>query len=176
MIDLHKLEFGYLVNQLVSSLYKPQGGSLTSFQYLIVPFISIVLFFLLLVILRKALTIRRSLKESSILLELTPPSFTEKMSYTTDQLFSIIHALGSQQSFKDKLIGKKSRFSLEIVSTQNQGIRYLVRVSPQQVNTLKKSLLSYLPNLRVKTVNEYLPENTNIVKSPFYEDKFLRLF
>jgi len=104
-----------------------------------------------------------------MLLELTPPSFTEKQSYTTDQLFSIIHALGSQKSFKDRLLGNKSRFSLEIASTQNQGIRYLVRTSPKQVNTLKKSLLAYLPNLRVKTVNEYLPGNTDVLSKSFYK-------
>ncbi|MBI2601384.1 hypothetical protein HYW42_05545, partial [Candidatus Daviesbacteria bacterium] len=83
---------------------------------------------------------RNSLKEASILLELTPPSFTEQESYTTDQLFSIIHSLGSQQSFMDRIFGNKTRFSLEIVSTKNQGIRYIIRTSPKQVNTLRKSL------------------------------------
>ncbi len=169
MIDLHKLEFGYLVNQLVSSLYKPQGGSLASIHYLIVPIISIVLLVFLLIIIRKALTIRRSLKEPSMLLELTPPSFTEKKSYTTDQLFSIIHALGIQQSFKDKLLGNKTRFSLEIVSTQNQGIRYLVRTSPKQVNTLKKNLLAYMPHLKVKAVNDYLPDDTSVLNKNYYK-------
>src|SRR3989344_7751493 len=159
MSDLHKLEFGYLLNRLVSSFNKPQDGVLTSAQTLIVPLIVIVMAFILLTLLRKILSIKNSLREQSILLELTPPSFTEKMSYTTDQLFSIIHSLGNQKTFLDRLLGNKSRFSLEIVSTQNTGIRYLIRTSPQQVNTLKKSLLSYLPNLKVKTVNEYLPES-----------------
>ena len=159
MSDLHKLEFGYLLNRLVSSFNKPQDGVLTSAQTFVTPLIVIVIAFILLTLLRKVLSIKNSLKESSILLELTPPSFTEKMSYTTDQLFSIIHSLGNQKTFLDRLLGNKSRFSLEIVSTQNTGIRYLIRTSPQQVNTLKKSLLSYLPNLKVKAVNEYLPES-----------------
>lgn len=129
--------------------------------------ISILAAVVLTALIRKILTFKISLKEQSILLELTPPSFTEKDSYTTDQLFSIIHSLGSQRSIKDKLLGNRTRFSLEIVSTQQEGIRYLVRTSPKQVNTLRKSLLSYLPHLRVKTVNEYLPENTRILKKNF---------
>lgn len=109
------------------------------------------------------------LNEQSMLLELTPPSFTEQEAYTTDQLFSVIHALGNQRSFKDRLLGFKPRFSLEIVSTQSQGIRYLVRTSPKQVNTLKKSLLSYLPHLNVKSTNEYLPVNTEGLKNHIYK-------
>ncbi|TSC90390.1 MAG: Uncharacterized protein G01um10145_62 [Microgenomates group bacterium Gr01-1014_5] len=169
MNDLHKLEFGYLLNQLVSIVRQPQGSSLASFQNLIIPVALLILSGFLLLIIRKILAISRSLGEPSMLLELTPPSFTEKMSYTTDQLFSIIHALGNQTSFKDWLFGNKTRFSLEIVSTQNQGIRYLIRTSPKQVNTLKKNLLSYLPNLRVKTVSEYLPEDKSTLKKHFYK-------
>lgn len=120
-------------------------------------------------VIRKLLVIKNSLKEQSMLLELTPPSFIEQESYTTDQLFSIIHSIGSQGSLKDKILGNKPRFSLEIVSTQNEGIRYLVRTSPKQVNTLKKSLLAYLPHLKVKIVNEYLPENPKSLSKYFYK-------
>lgn len=157
-MDLHKLEFGYLLNQFVSNLHKPQGSVLSSSQNLLIPFAVFVIFIFLLRFVLRILSIKKSLNETSMLLELTPPSFTEKKSYTTDQLFSIIHELGNQRSFKDKLLGNKIRFSLEIVSTKNEGIRYLIRTSPKQINILKKSLLSYLPHLRVKVVNEYLPE------------------
>ena len=125
---------------------------------------SVLLISLLVLLIRKALSLRRSLKETSVLLELTPPAVTEKSAYTTDQLFSIIHSLGNQISFRDRLLGYQSRFSLEIASTRNQGIRYLIRTSPKQLNTLKKSLLSYLPQLRVRVIDEYLPESTNLSK------------
>lgn len=169
MIDIHKLGFGYLINQLVSNFYKPQAGFPAFIQYLIAPVIIFTLLAFLLIIIRKALAIKNLLKEPSVLLELTPPSFTEKQSYTTDQLFSIIHALGNQRSFKDRLLGNQTRFSLEIVSTKDQGIIYLVRTSPKQVNTLKKSLLAYLPHLKVETVNEYLPRNLNTLNKNFYK-------
>lgn len=131
--------------------------------------IGIAVLFVLVIVARKIFSIKKAMDEQSMLLELTPPSFTEQESYTTDQLFSVIHALGNQRSFKDRLLGLKPRFSLEIVSTQNQGIRYLVRTSPKQVNTLKRSLFSYLPHLIVKTANEYLPEDDENFKGHLYK-------
>ena len=129
---------------------------------------SVFFLFLIALLVRKLLSIRRSLKETSVLLELTPPAITEKSAYTTDQLFSIIHSIGNQMSLRDRLLGYQARFSLAIVSTQNQGIRYLVRTSKKQANTLKKSLLSYLPHLRVRVVDEYLPD-TNTLSKSFYK-------
>jgi len=161
MNDIHKLEFGSLLNQLVSSFHKPQGNIFNSLQSFIVPVCLTLGLILLLILLRKLVAFKKSLQEQSVLLELTPPSFTEKLSYTTDQLFAIIHSLGDQQSFIDKLLGYKTRFSLEIISTKTGGIRYIVRVSPKQVNTLQKSLLAYLPHLKVKEVSEYLPQSTD---------------
>lgn len=123
--------------------------------------------FVLVMVARKILSIKKALSEQSMLLELTPPSFTEQESYTTDQLFSIIHAIGNQRSFKDRILGFSTRFSLEIVSTKNQGIRYLVRTSPKHVNTFKRSLLSYLPHMKVNPVNEYLPKDANSLSKYF---------
>ena len=115
----------------------------------------------ILIIVKKILAFRKSFNEKSILLELTPPAMTEKTAYTTQQLFSVIHNLGKQRSFVDKMLGKKTLFACEIVSSQNQGIRYLLRTTPDLVNNLKRSLISYLPQVNVKTVNEYLPKTEN---------------
>jgi len=122
-------------------------------------FLSVSLFTLLVYIIRRLINIKRSLNELSVLLELTPPASTEKTAYTTQQLFSVIHDLGKQKSFIDKILGKKTIFSFEIVSTQNQGIRYLIRTTTSEVNNIQRNLLSYLPQVKVKTVNEYLPQN-----------------
>ncbi|MEX2007308.1 MAG: type IV secretion system DNA-binding domain-containing protein [Candidatus Levyibacteriota bacterium] len=159
MTNISQLEAGNLLNQLTASIFHLRDSfGKTSFLAFLPVFIGLFLV-LILLILRKAFLLKKSLDEKSVLLELTPPSFTEKEAYTTEQLFSLIHALGNQRSFTDRLIGNKTRFSLEIVSTQKEGIRYLVRTTQAQVNTLRRSLLSYLPQLKVKTVSEYLPEN-----------------
>ncbi len=111
---------------------------------------------ILLVIIRKFLLLRFHLQQKYTLLELTPPVVTEKQSYTTQQLFSLIHALGSQRSFIHRLVGYTSSVSLEIASTKELGIRYLARVLSKETNTFKKSLLSYMPQLSVKTIEDYM--------------------
>ncbi len=128
-----------------------------------VPFISVILLFILLTaFLRKFLIFSEILKSTSILLELTPPATTEKSSYTTQQLISIIHSLGIQKTIIDKLLGRKILFAFEIVSTKDQGIRYLLRCRNQDVNNIKRSILSYLPHVEVKVVAEYIPENRKV--------------
>lgn len=113
---------------------------------------------------RRIFLIGKALKEDSILLELTPPAFTDKTALSTQKLFSVIHELGKQKTFIDRLLGRKIRFSFEIASTQNQGIRYLVRTTPDQVNNVRRYLLSYLPQVIVKIANEYLPKDNEILK------------
>ncbi len=117
---------------------------------------------------RLLLLIREQLSEKPVFLELTPPSRTEQDAYTTEKLFSLIHALTNKRSLLDRLLGNKIRVSLEIVSTQNQGIRYLLRTTKSQANTLRRSLLSYLPQLSVKIVEDYLPEDVEEIKNRKY--------
>lgn len=108
-------------------------------------------------LLRILIRIKLSLFEKALLLEIVPPTNTEKTSYTTQQLFSVIYNLGKQQTLWEKLLGKKITFSCEIASTHSDGIRYLLRTSPKYVNNLKRSLFAYLPEVRVAIVDEYIP-------------------
>ncbi|MDQ3098835.1 MAG: type IV secretion system DNA-binding domain-containing protein [bacterium] len=121
---------------------------------LITSVIVVIIFFLLL---RAVLRIIKTLNESSVILEITPPASTEKTSYTTEQLFSVIHNLGKQKTLADKLLANKLTYSCEIVSTHTQGIRYIIRTKPDQVNNLQRSLLAYLPEVKVTLIDEYLP-------------------
>ncbi len=161
-MGIQQFRADYLLNKFLSSNTTPQFHS-ESLSLLI----SFILFGITLVCLiylvRKIISFKRSFTEKSILLELTPPATTEKTAYTTQQLFSVIHNLGKQRTFLDKLTGNKIVFACEIVSTQKEGIRYLIRTTPNQVNNLKRSLLSYLPQVNVKIVNEYLPENVSLL-------------
>ncbi len=172
----------FKASNIINGLLKSKGSVSISSDLIstsIFIFVSVILLLVLVYFIRKLLNIRKSLNEQSILLELTPPFKTEQSSYTTQQLFSLINALGSQRSYFDKFIGKKPRFSLEIVSTQKEGIRYLIRTSMKEVNTLKRSLLSYLPQVSVKTINEYLPqaiENLNNYHFKIVEFKLSKHF
>ncbi len=132
-----------------------------SFSFLLPIFVVLLIILIFLLGMRKILNIKNLLNQPSIILEITPPVNTEKTAYTTGQLFSVIHNLGVQKTFLDKILGRKTLFSFEIVSTHNQGIRYLLRIRQQDANNIKRSILSYMPHVEVKTVNEYIPNNTN---------------
>jgi len=157
-MNVQQLRADYLINRLAEhfssssfdiGLYYSYIFSLT----LITLSLTVILF-----VIRKVLLIRSILKKDSIILELTPPASTEKTAYTTQQFFSVIHHLGSKRSFLDKLLGKKKIFSFEIVSSMNQGIRYLIRTTPDAANNIKRYLISYLPYVAIKAVNDYWSE------------------
>lgn len=105
---------------------------------------------------RKIIQTYLYIKEHYVFLELTPPANSEKSSYTTQQLFSVIHNLGLQRSFLEKVLGKKNIFSFEIVSTEDKGIRYLLKVKNSDLLNIKRSIMSYLPHAEVKVVEDYL--------------------
>src|ERR1700722_3732580 len=113
--------------------------------------------FIIVFLFRRIVQLISIFREKQVFLELTPPAFTDKSAYTTQQLFSVLHYSGRQLSFVDRLLGKKVLFSFEIVSTRSEGIRYIIRTDKEQVESIKRSIVSYLPQVRVKEISDYLP-------------------
>ncbi len=170
MNNFHNFEAGQLLSSLGIHI-----AQLTS--YLLSPlFIGSLIIIILLYLIRKFLIIKAYLQEKTVFLELTPPASTEKTAYTTQQLFSVIHSLGIQKTFMDKLLGKKILFSFEIVSSQDQGIRYLMRMRKQDVNNIKRTILSYLPGVEVKVIDEYLPKELKNSETKIIEFQLTRHF
>ncbi|MFA5932871.1 MAG: type IV secretion system DNA-binding domain-containing protein [Microgenomates group bacterium] len=92
--------------------------------------------------------------------ELTFPSDTSKSAYATQQLYTLLHTLAKQNNFKERLLGQKNIFGLEIVSTKDQGIRYILSTSSRNANTIRRNLLSYLPGIKTKEIDDYLNEDS----------------
>lgn len=90
--------------------------------------------------------------------EIVPPHDTKQTPLATEQFFTTLHSLGRQRTFFEKLIGKKKLFAFEVVSTKEQGIRYVIRVANDDVHIIKKHLLSFLPGIRINPITDYLPE------------------
>lgn len=50
----------------------------------------------------------------------------------------------------------KKPYSLEIVATHNDGIRYIIKLPTWAVDTVQRTLLSFLSGLKVRVVEDYL--------------------
>lgn len=98
----------------------------------------------------------KQIKEKNVLFELQPLKNTEQSSYTTQQLFAILHGLARQRSFINRLFDIQKTYSFEIVSTKNGGITYYTRIGEDEADLVKKTLLSYLPGISVKETTDYL--------------------
>lgn len=168
-MNIEQLKAGNILHYLLDSITRSDLASGFHNLGLFLLFIAVLIFFLgAVAVLRFLILIRTQAMEKLVVLELTPPSKTEQDSYTTEKLFSLIHALTNKRTFIDRLLGNKARVSLEIVSTKDQGIRYLLRTTKTLANTLRRSLLSYLPQLSVKNVEDYLPQNVEeLINSKF---------
>lgn len=120
--------------------------------------LSLVIAYFLIVLVIKIYLLRKRLSRKYTILEVKPLEVTEQSEYTTQQLFNLIHSLAKQKTFVDRLLNNTKSYSFEIVSTKDQGIRYLMRVNEDDAELLKRSLYSYLPGISVKEINDYLPK------------------
>ncbi len=117
----------------------------------------------------KLLTISLHLKQKFAVLEVKPPQETLQSSYTTQQLFSLIHGLAKQRSWLYHMLGFQKSYAFEIVSSKNEGIRYLLRVNEEDADLIKKGLMSYLPGITVTEITDYLPEIFNESNAAVFE-------
>jgi hypothetical protein len=94
-------------------------------------------------------------KTEKKILQLIFPSDTSKSAYATEQLYTLLHTLSRQISFRDRLTQRKNEYALEIVSTKNEGIRYLLSADSKFIEIISHNLRSYLPGIKIKEVADY---------------------
>lgn len=122
-----------------------------------------VLFVLFLWITYQGIKLHLGWKESNksvTLFEVSPPTSTEQSSFTTTQLFASVHGLLRQRSWLLRLFDVTKSYSFEIASTKEKGIRYILRLSSDDAQIIKKNLIAYLPGIQVKDVSDYLDINS----------------
>lgn len=141
--------------------------------FLILLLILLTFFFIWAII--KYVQLKRTLKEKYILLEVKPTYNSSQSSFSTKQLFTILHSLEQQNSFLDRLLQYKRNISFEIVSTKEGGIRYMLRVPSDDVSGVKKSLLAYLQGIEVNITDDYLPDKIENIphETQFSEKEFI---
>jgi len=118
-------------------------------------FIAALCLVVLVTLLRKILMFIRGLKQKTIILEVTPPARTDRAPDATTQLFTALHGLGSSLRWYEHLLGLVDSFSLEIASTKQSGIRFLLRVPKSKASALEQSITSYVPDVKVKHSTDY---------------------
>lgn len=119
---------------------------------------------------------KKLINQPQIILEVNPLRITEQNPFTTEQLFNMIHGLARQVSRIYKFFNVSKNYAFEIVSTKEDGIRYLIRVDEGDVELVEKSLLSYLPGLVVKKTHDYLPSDLETIPHLISEFKLSNHF
>lgn len=89
------------------------------------------------------------LNRKTVYLEITPPLSQSKSAKANKELFNILHGFRINRSLKDRLFGREVVIALQIVSSRNQGIRYLIEVDRQHAASLFQAITSYLPEVKV---------------------------
>ncbi|MCB9826680.1 type IV secretion system DNA-binding domain-containing protein [Candidatus Nomurabacteria bacterium] len=108
----------------------------------------------LLFIFIQTLLILLKLRSDYTFLEVKPLKDSEKSSYTTQQFFTLIHGIGHQQSLLERIFNVSINISLEIIATKGAGIRYVMRIPTQEIDLVKRTLVSYLPGLKITELHE----------------------
>lgn len=98
--------------------------------------------------------LRRAPAESSII-EIAPPSDSKANSLNINQLFNLLH----RQLSHDSIFRRNTDVSLEIVSSKEGGIRYLIHLPKALAAPTSRHIRACLPGVRIRTVPEYLPKN-----------------
>ncbi len=98
-------------------------------------------------------------------LQLTFPSDTTKSAYATEQLHILMRSMVKYYGFWERMAARKQPYSLELVATRDDGIRYIIRIPKQEVEVVKRTLLSFLPGLKVVEVDDYMPDMTELAWS-----------
>lgn len=89
-------------------------------------------------------------------LEVTIPTITTKSAYATERLHVLLRNRGQQRSFSDKVAGQKKRYSSELVGTNNEGIRYILAVPSKEAAYITRTLLPFLPAMKIRQVPDYM--------------------
>lgn len=96
--------------------------------------------------------------ESYTFMQLTFPSDTSKSAYATEQLHILLRSLVGYKNIWERFAARKQPYSLEVVASKDEGIRYVIRVPSIESEQVHSMLLSFLPGLKVKMIDDYMDD------------------
>jgi len=119
---------------------------------------AIVVVVLLFLLIRVAVNRRYLRTRSTVWLEIVPPASASRTPEATEQLFSVVHGAKSTRSLEDRLLDRKPVMSFEVTSTRHGGIRYFIQAEQKHIDILQKSIVAYLPAVKVRQVKRTISE------------------
>ncbi len=126
-----------------------------TWQSLIASLVTVTILYFLIWLYLKYLEVQSSRKVGYAFLEIKPTDRTLKTPLSTNQLFTVLHSI-IKASSPGWFITTKKSISFEIVSTKEQGIRFILRVPETDKVIIYKNLLAYLPGIEINYVSDYL--------------------
>lgn len=96
--------------------------------------------------------------ESCVFMQLTFPADTSKSAYATEQLHILLRSLVGYRNIWERFAARKQPYSLEVVASKDEGIRYVIRVPSIESEQVHSMLLSFLPGLKVKMIDDYMDD------------------
>ncbi len=102
----------------------------------------------------KILKIKRLINQPYAVIEITPPAFTDKTPAATQALFNVLHGLNPGTRLFGTLFRQSPIFTLEVVSTRQEGILFRIRVPASDAGFTQQYITSYLPDVKVKLVGD----------------------
>lgn len=109
---------------------------------------------LLIALIRRIMNMRWLLKRRIITLELTPPASASKSPLATQQLLTVLHGLHESRNFTEKLLGRTVNFSLELTANRQQGIRYHIKATENELVAVEQNIAAYLPDVRFERIED----------------------
>lgn len=140
----------------ISYIFQPNFDLLVSL--FVFASISLIFYFLAL----KIILIRKYLTQKYIFLEIRPTDRTLKTSLSTTQLFNILHSIEKPYTWFERFIKLKKNISYELVSTKQDGIRFILRIPKEDASSIRKTLLAYLSGIEIKEISDYLDHKNDI--------------
>lgn len=112
-------------------------------------------------------------------LELTFPADTTKSAFATEQLHILLRGMVKYHGFWDRQAARKKPYSLELVGTNDDGIRFILMIPVSEADIVQRNLISFLPGLKVRQIEDYATsissEGTNVVELKLNADFILPL-
>ncbi|HMI08965.1 MAG TPA: type IV secretion system DNA-binding domain-containing protein [Candidatus Saccharimonadales bacterium] len=139
------------------------GSNEALITYLVIGAIVLLILLLFMAYIR-FVDLKRIYKQKKIFIEVTPSHEASKTPEATEQLFHILHGAGATQKFKYKLLRRNNIFSLEVISTRREGVRYVIGTSEREADAIERSIAAFLSGSRVKRIDDPLLKRNAFTK------------